>query len=225
MQANTILFVIFIFPSLIYMRAASKSNKMVLLIIALIFSMLGVLGFFNKPEAVFSLIFPLAIGIFATIRIMVDIPKVSYGFNNISYKWLSVSILLAAIVVGLFGLYKYLVIDHSLRLRQVSLTVFGLGFGNAFLPAIWEEIYFRGIIQSELKPWVKYRWVAIVLTALIFALSHSNKVFAALNELPLHGVGYGASLLIGGIISGYLREKSSVFDAIIFHGTFNLLNF
>jgi uncharacterized protein len=54
-------------------------------------------------------------------------------------------------------------------------TQFGLGiFIIAFLPAMFEELLFRGVLQNLLVRWIKKPVVAIIITSILFSLIHSS---------------------------------------------------
>lgn len=42
----------------------------------------------------------------------------------------------------------------------------------AFIPALFEEVFFRGAIQNLLEKWWKNPWMAIIVTSLLFSLIH-----------------------------------------------------
>ncbi|MGG9971086.1 CPBP family intramembrane glutamic endopeptidase [Ferruginibacter sp. SUN002] len=44
----------------------------------------------------------------------------------------------------------------------------------AFLPALFEELAFRGVLQNLLVKWIKKPIVAIVITSLVFSLVHAS---------------------------------------------------
>ncbi|RYG52113.1 MAG: CPBP family intramembrane metalloprotease [Chitinophagaceae bacterium] len=44
----------------------------------------------------------------------------------------------------------------------------------AFVPAMFEEIFFRGAVQNLLEKWWKNPWVAIIFTSLLFSLIHMS---------------------------------------------------
>ncbi len=44
----------------------------------------------------------------------------------------------------------------------------------AFLPALFEELFFRGVLQNFLVKWLKKPIVAIIITSLFFSLVHSS---------------------------------------------------
>lgn len=44
----------------------------------------------------------------------------------------------------------------------------------AALPALFEELFFRGMMQQFFENWIKIPWVAIVLTSIIFSAVHGS---------------------------------------------------
>ncbi len=42
----------------------------------------------------------------------------------------------------------------------------------AFFPALFEEIFFRGVMQNLFEKWWKSPWMAIIVTSLLFSLIH-----------------------------------------------------
>ena len=79
------------------------------------------------------------------------------------------------------------------------------------VPAIWEEILFRGVVQGFLRPYG--RWLAIVGQAVPFALLHgsaSAAVFA----------------LLAGLFFGWLAERThSLLPGMVLHLTNNTMAF
>lgn len=65
----------------------------------------------------------------------------------------------------------------------------------AILPAICEEVFFRGALQQTLQRWFGNRHVAVVVTALLFALAHGD-VYGLVPRLGL------------GLLLGYLFALS-----------------
>jgi uncharacterized protein len=60
----------------------------------------------------------------------------------------------------------------------------------AFFPAVFEEMFFRGALQSTLHRWIKnYPWIAIVITSIFFSLIHLS-IYLFLSRLFL-GVALG----------------------------------
>lgn len=44
----------------------------------------------------------------------------------------------------------------------------------AFVPALFEEVFFRGVIQNLLEKWWRNPWLAIVFTSILFSLIHMS---------------------------------------------------
>lgn len=44
----------------------------------------------------------------------------------------------------------------------------------AFFPAMFEEVFFRGVLQRFLEKWWRNPWLAIIVSAFIFTLFHSS---------------------------------------------------
>ena len=44
----------------------------------------------------------------------------------------------------------------------------------AFVPALFEEIFFRGAVQNLLEKWWRNPWIAIVFTSILFSLIHMS---------------------------------------------------
>lgn len=92
-----------------------------------------------------------------------------------------------------------------------------IGWGYFFLaliPGIWEELAFRGLIQSKLRGGFSTT-VSILLSAAFFSLFHfSNLVFQPLSQV----IGGVIMALFFGIAWGYMTVRSrSVIPAIISH--------
>lgn len=59
----------------------------------------------------------------------------------------------------------------------------------AFFPALFEEMFFRGAVQSTLHRWWKNHWVTIIVTSILFSLIHLS-IYLFLSRLLL-GVALG----------------------------------
>ncbi|MFN5134112.1 MAG: lysostaphin resistance A-like protein [Chitinophagaceae bacterium] len=60
----------------------------------------------------------------------------------------------------------------------------------AFFPAVFEEMFFRGAVQSTLHRWLsRYPWIAILITSIFFSLIHLS-IYLFLSRLLL-GVALG----------------------------------
>jgi membrane protease YdiL (CAAX protease family) len=88
----------------------------------------------------------------------------------------------------------------------ITLAVFTIGFVPVF-----EELLFRGMLQTTLRGYLARPWPAILITAVLFALLHPQTHWPA--------------LFILGCAFGYAYEKSgSLLRAIFFHAAFNGVN-
>ncbi|MFC1676056.1 lysostaphin resistance A-like protein [Planctomycetota bacterium] len=77
---------------------------------------------------------------------------------------------------------------------------------------IAEELFFRGIIQTTLRSFLKRPWVSIMITSSVFAVVHAN---------PEHW----ASLFVISVCMGYAYEKSgSLLRSIFVHSLFNAIS-
>ncbi|HPD65231.1 MAG TPA: CPBP family glutamic-type intramembrane protease [Bacteroidia bacterium] len=82
----------------------------------------------------------------------------------------------------------------------------------AIVPAFFEELFFRGLIQSFLLEWFRKPWVAILLTSLFFSGVH------------LQFYGFLPRFILG-LVLGYLFYYSgSLWLSVFFHFTNNALS-
>lgn len=79
----------------------------------------------------------------------------------------------------------------------------------AVLPAIGEELFFRGVVQKELMAISKNHHVAIWITAVIFSLLH------------FQASGFPAKCLIGVVLGYAYYHTKSLFTPILLHGLNN----
>jgi len=90
-------------------------------------------------------------------------------------------------------------------------VVVALWAGAAIVAPIAEECFFRGLLQTFLANVVPNRWVAIVLTSIIFGAIHFPQPYAI------------SALIFLAVLIGYAYERTgSVFVAIVIHALFNL---
>lgn len=88
----------------------------------------------------------------------------------------------------------------------ITLAVFTIG-----LVPVFEEMMFRGMLQTTLRGYLTRPWAAILITAILFAL--------------LHPTTHWPALFILGCAFGYAYEKSgSLLRSIFFHALFNGAN-
>jgi membrane protease YdiL (CAAX protease family) len=97
--------------------------------------------------------------------------------------------------------------DSASPVQTIVLVIFTVG-----LVPVFEEMMFRGMLQTTLRGYLARPWAAIVLTAIPFALAHPSKM-------------HWPAMLILGCAFGYAYEKSgSLLRAIFFHAAFNGVN-
>jgi membrane protease YdiL (CAAX protease family) len=92
---------------------------------------------------------------------------------------------------------------NSLSKYILSLVLIGI------LPAIFEELLFRGVIQNVLTKWFKGPWAAILITALIFSIIHMSFY------------GFFVRFALGIILGLVFYYSGSLWLAIIFHFLYN----
>ncbi len=158
----------------------------------------------------------LVLGIIFKASIFVQLKR--FGFNN-RYAWYCLLILIPALFVN-FGYHhfvKFLAFKEGGHLFESCYTdiVDGLGVWGAIvllciLPAITEEIAFRGLVQhwlyAALKP-----WRAILLASVLFAALHLNVI----SFFYLFGLG---------ILLGWARHKTgSLYPSMLIHFLHNLI--
>jgi membrane protease YdiL (CAAX protease family) len=92
-------------------------------------------------------------------------------------------------------------------------TVVWLYVAAIVITPVFEEMLFRGLLQSVLVRLVRQRWGGIVLASAVFGLVHAAQVQAVL------------PMVVFGLCLGFVYEKSgSLTAAILVHGLFNAKN-
>lgn len=131
----------------------------------------------------------------------------------------AVWIVLAA-VVGMLA-FNWISIYWTMLLRSLGLTV---STGNeaaprtlnqlawmlvvsAMMPALCEEMLFRGLLLPSLEP-LGPRW-AVAVSGVMFALMHGR-----VEALPAH-------LLLGGMLAMLVLRTDSLFAAMLYHAVYN----
>jgi len=79
----------------------------------------------------------------------------------------------------------------------------------ALLPALFEETFFRGLMQNFLTRWFKSPWPAIILTSIIFSLIH------------LSYYGFLVRFALGIVLGLLFYYSRSLWLSILFHFLFN----
>ncbi len=85
----------------------------------------------------------------------------------------------------------------------ISIVLIGI------LPAVFEEIMFRGVLQNVLTKWFKGPWPAILLTAFVFSIIHMSFY------------GFFVRFALGIILGLVFYYSGSLWLAIIFHFLYN----
>lgn len=143
-----------------------------------------------------------------------DIPPAIVNFIAIlPFVWLGIIAVdfFGKLVAGeQFELKPNQALDSLTQNPQLAMRIMMLSFTLVVVP-IFEELLFRGLMQSMARAWLNSPWAAILLTSLIFALMHPMQHWPAIFILSL--------------AIGYSYEKSgSLFRPIIIHILFNTTN-
>ena len=117
--------------------------------------------------------------------------------------------------VALIGLLHpgYQPPEHSVieALRGGAGPVWILWVGAVVIAPLAEECFFRGLIQTVLGDVLKKRWPAVVITALLFGVAHSQQP----QVIP--------TLAVLGVLLGASYERSgSLVAPMVLHSLFNL---
>jgi len=127
----------------------------------------------------------------------------------------------------IFGLVSFVVFAVITFLSQGNLTKFNETFFKSipwlllfiFSNAIMEELWFRGIFLKEFDTLLG-RNVSIIITALLFGISHINATY----EFPGGGFVFGAVVFVLGAIGAYMMFKTdSMIGPILFHAGYDLI--
>jgi membrane protease YdiL (CAAX protease family) len=104
---------------------------------------------------------------------------------------------------GLEANYKQ-ALTTMMQMRSIADLLINLA-AVALVPAIVEELYFRGALQSNLKAWSGNYWFAIIVTSIIFSAFH----FSYFGFLSRMGLG-----IVLGLIFQYTK---SIWLCILMH--------
>ncbi len=139
--------------------------------------------------AILLLTFPLS-GALAELTKMIPIPK----------SW---QIYFKAEEAARAAQEKALININSLPKYLVSMVIIAL------LPAIFEEVCFRGGIQNILTRWFKGPWIAIIITSIIFSLVHISYY------------GFLVRAVLGVFLGLIFYYSGSLWLSILFHFLYN----
>lgn len=150
------------------------------------------------------------------------IQKIDFKAINLKFnlKWHTYLIMIVVGVISLFGIQYFIsIIDDLLislgyNMAKTNITSWGTFFLSVFvmaiLPAIGEELIFRGIILNGLR--TRFNDIAsIFISAILFALMHQN-----LQQLIY-------PFLLGSIMAWAVVRSGSLISSVIIHFTNNFL--
>ncbi len=159
--------------------------------------------------------------------------KISFKAINLNFRmgYKNTLLCIAVAFIALFGLQFYIGgVDEILRLigYNVNDGLLGLPLDNvgwlflnmflyAFLPAIAEEIIFRGVILQGLRKNMSDS-ISILISAALFALMHCNLqqlVFPMLIGLILGWIATRTGSLLSSIIVHFVNNSITIFLAFI----------
>jgi membrane protease YdiL (CAAX protease family) len=161
------------------------------------------------------------------IFFFVGIKKKQYGFHFNPEGFIKV-ILLTLLIQSLTILSFTLLVafDGSIPDFFTRTPIQWILLVYVLLPALCEEIFMRGLIQTEcdfLRGSLNIRSISLSSPVLVSAF-----LFGAMHLFPLGSKEYLNFLFtfLLGLIAGYYKEKSgSLFPAIIAHASYNFLGF
>ena len=139
--------------------------------------------------------------------------------NSLGFKWkgytahAAAGFLLGLVLIGVGTIVLIVTRNFEWIDLQADPTQLFLTMGLMIIIAVAEELVFRGYILGNLMESMN-RWVALVLSAVIFSLFHGNN--PAIDIIPL------ANLFLGGLLLGinYIYTRNLWFG-IFFHFTWN----
>lgn len=96
-------------------------------------------------------------------------------FSKTKYWWFLVAFVMLFVSLPLVDFFSNGETDmrlFNMCQNPTPLKAIAIVFGAAVLPAVFEEWFFRGILQRDLTKLVRNDYLAIVITAIIFSLIH-----------------------------------------------------
>jgi membrane protease YdiL (CAAX protease family) len=118
----------------------------------------------------------------------------------------------------LWAALAYLLQSGAGGFGPVNASVVLLALAWAFANSIMEELWFRAIF---LKPYEKVigRFAAILVTSVVFGLSHINATY----EFPGGSAVFGVVVFVLGVAGAYSMYKTdSLIGAVLFHAGYDL---
>jgi sodium transport system permease protein len=166
------------------------------------------------PTAIFLLAFVLAPAVFMAL-VLTTRPRQGLGLTRASPWSVGMALLLAAVMLvplvqvtlllyQQMAVVKEMVEEHQELVRVLQRANAWTILALVVLPALCEELAFRGFILSGLRRYFK-PWSAIWLGSFLFALYHMN-VF---QFLP--------TFLLGAILALVTIRSGSIWPAVLFH--------
>jgi len=211
-------------PPLVYVWCVRHRAQIALLTLGLPMLLLGLGTAQFGSEGIGPLLY-VPLGLLALLRGLWDLPAADYGLRRSPLRGLLAGLLGGAVMALAYTLFRHQVIGLTTGNGEPGGRVLLLGIAGSFLgPALWEELLFRGIFLGELERAIARPRLALFAIAGYFALAHSNRVLEVYRQVPLLGLGYLMFLLVGGVVMGRLKQRYGLLPAILFHGTFNVLN-
>jgi membrane protease YdiL (CAAX protease family) len=64
-----------------------------------------------------------------------------------------------------------------------------------------EEVVFRGYLLTRVAAWVRRPWLAVCITAALFAAMHRGANLPAYTAIALFGIGWGAACIRAGTLA------------------------
>jgi membrane protease YdiL (CAAX protease family) len=183
-------------------------------------------GFFNLPDKTTNPLQEIAFDKLSQFLHIVPVILVLTLLtrNDLGSIFIQAGRLKQGLIFGLVSFFVFAVISYLINSSNpdfLPLLVKGLPWILLFVfaNAIMEELWFRGIFLNQFDALVG-RNAAIIITALIFGLSHINATY----EFPGGGFVFGTVVFILGIVGAYTMFKdNSLIGPVLFHAGYDLL--
>lgn len=125
-------------------------------------------------------------------------------------------VLLIGIVFLLSSIFGNVNLDKTETYSAFKIFAFILVAG--FLPGIAEEVVFRGLMYNILSSKVRYKIIAMIVPALIFALMHMNNAPTVRDKIFIICGGTGVSILF----TALMLATKSIFPGAIIHAIWDI---